>query len=287
MSSLKQLTERLQAAGIHNAPREARLLVCHGVGCSYESLLFDNTYTLTPQQMDVIEPLMQRRLNHEPLSKILEKREFWGLNFKVTRHTLDPRPDSETLVAAVLKKYPDKKLPLSIIDFGTGTGCLLLSLLHEYPAAFGVGVDLSFDALRVAQENAENLKMLDRSVFVKANWGDGCVGPYDLIISNPPYIGIHEALDHSVRLYDPPLALFAEDGGLKAYDQLLSSIGILCHAKTQIFLEIGRGQEAKVEAIAKSYSFRLIETYTDLAGIQRVLHFILEEAQQELFFPED
>jgi release factor glutamine methyltransferase len=268
--SLKDFAKQLQQANVPNPMREVRLLTCHVLGCTYESLLF-NDQSLTPEQVNLIASLIQRRIAHEPLSKITGQREFWSLNFKVTAHTLDPRPDSETLITAVLQNFPNKQAPLRFIDFGTGTGCLLLSLLHEYPCGFGVGVDLSFDALQVAQENAKNLGLAERAAFVQGSWVQAFQGSVDCIISNPPYIDKHEPLDPAVQLYDPAMALFADNDGLGAYADLLSGMGEVCHPQTHIFLEIGQGQGASVSAIAAANGFQVKQTYKDLSGIERGL----------------
>lgn len=268
--SLKDFARQLQQAHIENPMREARLLACHVLGCSYESLLF-NDQSLTPEQVNLIAPLIERRMAHEPLSKIIGQREFWGLTFKVTKHTLDPRPDSETLVTAVLHGFPNKQAPLRFIDFGTGTGCLLLSLLHEYPNGFGIGVDLSFDALIIAQENAKNLGLCERTAFVQGNWAQAFQGSVDCVISNPPYIAKYEILDHSVRLYDPPMALFADNDGLAAYEDLLAGVRAVCASEAQIFLEIGQGQGPSVSHIAERNHFQVVHAYKDLAGTERVL----------------
>ena len=262
---------KLRASGIDNAAREVRLLLAFVLDQPYEYVLFETDIFLTPEQKEKLEQLVQRRVKQEPLSKIIGRKEFWSLTFRVTEHTLDPRPDSETLIEAVLKAFSDHQKPYHIIDFGTGTGCLILSLLTEYPNAIGVGVDICPHALNVAKENANTLHLNHRCSFVQSCWAENIKGTFDIIVSNPPYIEPNAALPDSVKLYDPPLALFAENSGLRCYEELLGSIHPLCHKKTKIFLEIGQGQEHDVARIAEKYGFLLEHTYPDLAGINRVL----------------
>ncbi|MBY0462968.1 MAG: peptide chain release factor N(5)-glutamine methyltransferase [Alphaproteobacteria bacterium] len=271
--SLQEIVSHFQKIGIENPWREVRLLVSYVTGKSYEQVFFEKEFLLNPDQRVEFEKLVIRRANHEPLSKIIGYREFWGLNFKVTKDTLDPRPDTEILIEAVLKELCNKEAPLNCLDLGTGTGCLLLSILSEYQNATGVGVDISEEALKIAKENVASLGFTDRSTFCLSNWAENVQGVYDLIISNPPYIGRDEPLEKNVKDFDPPLALYAGKNGIEAYQILFSQIGRLCHPKTKIFMEIGKGQRKSVALIAKENGFILQNVYKDLAGIERVLSF--------------
>ncbi|MCE3231112.1 MAG: hypothetical protein K0R52_1040 [Alphaproteobacteria bacterium] len=254
-----------------NPQREARLLIAHVLKTSYEDIFFQNDRLLTNEEENLFNALLQRRLRHEPISKIREHREFWGLHFRVTANTLDPRPDSETLIEAVLAAYPDKAQHLRILDLGTGTGCLLLSLLHEYPNAWGIGVDRSEAASSIAQENATQLSLKNRCSFIVGHWGDALAGPFDVIISNPPYIGYNESLPPEVVNYDPPMALFAGEDGLRCYHVLAEQIPRLAAPDSKIFLEIGAGQFKVVSAI---FSFAsAIQMAWDLQGKERCLFF--------------
>ena len=160
-----------------------------------------------------IEAFASRRLKHEPVARILGVREFWSLNFKVDASTLVPRPDSETLVEAVLARIADRTAPVSILDMGTGSGCLVLALLSELPQASGLGIDLNEQAVRIARENAEALGLATRVRFEPSHWFERLSpdrdGPFDVILSNPPYISSREmqALDRDVSDFDPGLAL--------------------------------------------------------------------------------
>lgn len=251
----------------HNPRREARLLAAHVLGIPYEEIYFDVEGTLGDDEEKLFNTLLQRRLKHEPLSKIIEFREFWSLPFRVTSDTLDPRPDSETLIEAILSYYPNKNDPLRILDLGTGTGCLLLSFLHEYPNAWGVGVDISHAACFIAQENAIRLKLEDRANFLVAEWGNALSSHFDIIISNPPYISSLEALPHEVAGYDPALALYAGKDGLASYRVLAEQIPRMATPKTKIFLELGRGQLEAVRALFSLYT--PLQIKQDLSGYDR------------------
>lgn len=254
-----------------NPQREARLLIAHSLKSSYEDIFLTGNRLLTNEEETLFEALLQRRLNHEPISKIRGYREFWGLQFRVTKDTLDPRPDSETLIEAVLAAYPDKTQHLRILDFGTGTGCLLLSLLHEYPKASGIGVDRSETASYVAQENAIQLNLKDRCSFIVGNWGDALESSFDIVISNPPYISRNEPLPPEVAVYDPEMALFAGDDGLDCYQALAHQIPKLVTPDSKIFLEMGVGQ---FQAISAIFSFVTpIQIALDLSGKERCFVF--------------
>ena len=255
-----------------NPRREARLLASHVLGLSYEDIYFNKDRFLKDEEEIVFNILLERRLKHEPLSKILEFREFWSLPFRVTKDTLDPRPDSETLIEAVLDHYPHKEGLLRILDLGTGTGCLLLSLLHEYPNAWGVGIDVSEAAICIAQENARRLALEGRAKFVVGQWGNTLSGYFDIIISNPPYISRLESLPLEVSAYDPELALYGGDDGLTCYHDLAEQIPKLALPGTKIFLELGKEQLNDVSAIFSQYS--TLQTRKDLSGNERCLIFL-------------
>lgn len=264
-----------QLRGIaENPQREARLLWAHVLQRSYEEIYFTRDLCVGETEEKAFEALLQRRLNHEPLSKILGVREFWSLPFRVTADTLDPRPDSETLIEAVLTLFPEKTSPWRILDLGTGTGCLLLSLLHEYPEGWGVGVDRSKAAIQVAQDNAVRLRYVNRSAFVVGDWGTALAGRFDIILSNPPYIDRSEPLPPEVKNYDPDQALYAEEGGLACYRILAEQIPSLMAPGCKIFFEIGVGQmEAVTSLFLESKAFSLVQAVPDLQGHSRCVVF--------------
>lgn len=267
---IQEATVRLSP--ITEAPeREARLLMAFMLQRTYEDIYFSEDYILKANEATAFQELLSRRLNHEPLSKIKEEREFWGLPFRISAHTLDPRPDSETLIGAVCQYFPIKNQALSILDLGTGTGCLLLSLLHEYPNAWGVGVDKSEAAALIAQENATTLGLSSRARFLVGNWGNALSSTFDIIVSNPPYIGEKEVLPKEVSLYDPPLALFAGHDGLSCYRELANQLPKLSTPDSKIFLELGVGQLQPIVNIFSNYT--LIKVKNDLTNRQRCVVF--------------
>lgn len=224
-----------------------------------------------------IADFVRRRQSGEPVAKILGHCGFWDLDFLVSTDTLDPRPDSETMIEAVLKNYPNRMEKLRLLDIGTGSGCLLLTLLSQYPDACGLGVDKSVAALQIARQNAIRLnlpaqfKQLD---FMNPDWTHD-LGFFDIVISNPPYIPTSQisTLSQSVQNFDPLMALDGGKDGLNAYRSLSSSIGMILALKGKVFFEIGQGQETLVQKIMEPNGFQLSEIYPDLGKINRVLMF--------------
>jgi release factor glutamine methyltransferase len=270
---IQLIAQQLEQAGIENPLREARLIVHYTTGIPYLSLITEAREELSKNDLALIQEWTVRRCAREPLAKIIGKKEFWGLSFTVSKDTLDPRPDSETLIQAVLDHYPDKNTPWTILDLGTGTGCLILSLLHEYPNAQGVAVDLSQAALHIAKQNAAQLKLQNRVTFVQSDWTKSLKGDFDIVISNPPYIPLATVLDHEVSQYDPPTALFAGPSGMDAYQEIAKTIYFFMRPSALLFVEIGFGQTDEVEKIFNSNNFTTIKRCPDLAGIPRCLIF--------------
>lgn len=227
----------------------------------------------------IVNQILDRRRQGEPLSKILGEKGFYKYIFKTGADVLDPRPDSETLVEGVLDAFPDKKQPLKILDIGTGSGCLLISIVSEYTAMQGIGLDKSAAALKIASENARVLAPCKdisfvRRDFMQADWTQG-LGEFDIIISNPPYIKSTDidSLEPAVRLYDPLLALDGGADGLNAYRTLAADIHNLLKPGGLVFFEIGQGQEQDVMDIMHRQGFVLSKQMRDLGGIIRVLIF--------------
>jgi release factor glutamine methyltransferase len=274
-AALSDAAKKFVEKEIEASWREARLLLAHALGVSYEEIVFETIQTLSEKQSILFDQYVLRRLNSEPLSKIVGIREFWGKSFYVTKDTLDPRPDSETLIEGVLDLFPDRNQPLKVLDLGTGTGCLLLSVLGEYPQATGVGIDLSYNALKIAQKNVFHHKLEDRCVLVNGSWTEAVFDKFDVILSNPPYIGEDESLSETVALYDPPMALYAGKDGLSCYRQLAACVGKQLSSTGRVILEIGCGQSDNVKSIFNKQGFSLIQERYDLSGIPRALVFYL------------
>lgn len=265
--AVTRIAERLAAAGIDDARREARIILAAILGVDAAGLL----------ARDEIDPgiaaaWVARRAAREPLAYILGRREFWGLDFATSPATLIPRPDSETLIEAALDAFPGKHAVTRILDLGTGTGCLLLAALHEFPAAFGVGVDISPQAVALARRNAKSLALAQRATFLAGNWASAIAGQFDLILSNPPYITSAEmtGLMPEVRNHEPARALDGGPDGLTAYRAIIASLPDLLAPGGAAILELGAGQAKIVAEIAENTGFRS-QTRADLANTSRAL----------------
>ena len=272
---LSAASVRLAAAGIDGAVREARMLLQAAADIPIATQIAFPERTLAIDAGARFEQLLARRARREPMAHILGQREFWSLAFKVTADTLDPRPDSETLIQAVLDQVPDRSAAVRLVDFGTGTGCLLLSLLHELPNAMGVGVDVSAAALAVAVENADALGLSPRASFRYGNWDDGLDGGFDIVLSNPPYIpsGDIAGLQPEVASFEPRLALDGGPDGLDAYRQLgPAAVRLLAPGGLAAF-EVGLGQGDSVRGIMAAAGLRHIATARDLAAVERCVLF--------------
>lgn len=270
---LAEARQVLEAVGIASAALDARLLLAHAIGCTPEALLSGIPVAADAEQL--FHTLIARRSAREPLAKILGYRDFWKDRFHVTSDTLDPRPETETVIESILALRAQRSAITSILDLGTGTACLLLSLLREFPEATGLGVDLSESALRVADINAQSLKLENRVRFQRSDWLAAVEGCYDIIVSNPPYIaaGDRARLMPEVREHDPALALFAGADGLDAYRTLLPRVGAYLAPKGLLALELGAGQAAAVQALGEAAGLSHRGTVNDLAGIPRVILF--------------
>ena len=268
----RMLGWRLREAGIDNATLDARLLVQASCGCNEIDMIREPGKMLSAAEMEILAGFESRRLAGEPVSRILGTREFWGLEFRVTPATLDPRPDSETLIEVALKLLTPVDKP-SLLDLGTGSGCLLIALLHELPEAQGLGIDLDMKALEIAQENARNSRVSNRATFRHGSWAEGLVGPFDLIISNPPYIPGPdiENLSREVRGFDPLLALDGGADGLDAYRAIALALPSLLKPRGHAVIELGVGQGDDVSALCVAAGLKVSSITSDLGGIPRAL----------------
>ena len=272
---LKDGATRLAQAGIDGSAREVRLLLQAAAGVPIATQIAFPERAIAADATARFAALLERRARREPMAHILGQREFWSLAFKVTADTLDPRPDSETLVQAVLDQLPDRSAAPRLIDFGTGTGCLLLSLLHELPNATGTGVDVSGAALAVAAENAGALGLARRASFQRGDWDDGIAPGFDIVLSNPPYIpsGDIPGLQPEVASFEPQLALDGGSDGLDAYRRLAPATLRLLASGGLAAFEVGIGQGDSVRRIMAATGLRHIATARDLAAVERCLLF--------------
>lgn len=266
------LESQFQAADIDTWRIDARLLVAEAAGTSPQDVRLYPDRPLTDEQASVVLAFAGRRMAREPVSRIFGRRGFWTLDLAVTPDTLDPRPDTETLVDLVLAALPDRTQDVRFVDLGTGTGCILLALLSEYPKAQGLGVDASAGAVSVAAQNAQQTGLADRADMVQGDWASGlpdyCA---DVVVSNPPYIAESEIadLDRDVRDYDPMSALVAGADGLDAYRTMIPQAFRIVIPGGLVALEIGQGQADAVAALMAEAGFEDIFQRADLAGITR------------------
>lgn len=279
-AAISGLAERFRKAGLPSAELDARLLVLDACGLTREALILDPKRSLSSAQIRQISDFAIRRLQREPVSRILGRREFWGREFLIAPAVLDPRPDTETLIEAALKlvrKDGRSKTPLRILDLGTGSGCILLTLLAELPAAEGVGIDVDPAALHIAQENASRLGLTERANFVCADWCAGLSASFDLIVSNPPYIRHKEisGLEPEVRCFDPMRALDGQHDGLEAYRQIASGAFAVAAVGSRILLEAGYDQAQEIVKLFHQAGWCASEEdaliFPDLTGVNRVV----------------
>jgi len=269
--TLRDATRRLTEAGIDGARLDARVLLAHLLGVAPGWLVTHSDEALDPDRSAAFAASLARRLDREPVARILGEQEFWSLPFQVTADTLIPRPDSETLVDAVLCRLPDRSAPLRLLDLGTGTGCLLLALLHELPNAWGLAVDRNAGAARVAAANARALGLSERTAVICGDWGTALDGFFDAILSNPPYIPDRDIADlqPEVSRFEPRPALAGGADGYQAYRRLAPELARLLAPGGFVALEVGQGQASQVAAIVQAHGLTAIEIHQDLAGVDR------------------
>jgi release factor glutamine methyltransferase len=271
---IKQASEQLASRSIETADLDARLLLQAVSSLRHEEIVAEPDLVVPPDVAARFWSLIVRRSSFEPVSRILGTREFYGRSFRVTPDVLDPRADTETLIGAVLT-LAEGKGPLRILDLGTGSGAIVVTLLAELPGAKAVASDISAAALKVAKGNAEALGVANRARFVQANWFDGVDGKFDLIVSNPPYIPLGDIAGLAVdaRDFDPPMALDGSPDGLEAYRRIASGAGGHLAPKGHVVLEIGAGQENAVNDLFRGQGFNRESRHFDLAGHVRCLVF--------------
>jgi release factor glutamine methyltransferase len=270
----RALSGAFRAAQIDSAEPDARILIGHALSLDRAALAAQHGRILKSAEIHALTRLVQRRLAHEPVARILGNKEFWGLTFALSPATLVPRPDTETVVEAALAAISDRKRALRICDLGTGSGCLLLALLHECKSALGYGTDRSVSALTCARENAHRNGLESRSHFIACDFADALAGTFDCVVSNPPYIpsGEIETLAPDVRDFDPHLALDGGPDGLSAYRRIAADVSRLLRPGAALVIELGAGQEEAVTAIMAANGLKADSAARrDLAGMPRAL----------------
>ncbi|MBO9464382.1 peptide chain release factor N(5)-glutamine methyltransferase [Tropicibacter sp. R15_0] len=268
---LVQAARRLNGAGIPDANRDARKLLAFALQIDPSRLTLVLPEDVSDEQAEAFQNLIERRAAREPVSHLTGTRLFYGRSFHVSPNALDPRPETESLIEAALTQ------PFSrVLDLGTGTGCILLTLLAERTEASGVGVDLSAEALEVAKANRDALQLTDRAELYQGNWFGAVPAncpPFDLILSNPPYIALSEMadLEPEVRDYEPRLALTDEGDGLQAYRDILAVVQAFLAPGGRVMVEIGPTQASDVTKLMQQAGLTGVETIPDMDGRDRVV----------------
>lgn len=269
----------LREAGIDSAALDARILIGHALGLDHARLASQSDRVVSAEETAEISTLVARRQTHEPVARIVGEKEFWGLRFRLSPDTLIPRPETETLVEAALD-FARKRLPsrtIRIADLGTGSGALLLALLHELQGAAGIGTDISMDATMTARANADRLGLSDRACFAVGNFGRALAGEFDLVLSNPPYIecGAIAALSAEVRNHDPHRALDGGPDGFDCYRTIAGDAKRLLAEGGALIVELGQGQCRSVTGLMAPYGLTPAgPARNDLSGIPRALTLI-------------
>jgi release factor glutamine methyltransferase len=270
-SLVAEFAAALSLAGFDEPRRQARRLIASALPISPADLFGNPDRAVDEQQIVQLKGMLSRIIEHEPLSRILGRREFWGLEFALSAATLDPRPESETVVEAVLRRKSHRDAPLRLLDLGTGTGCLLLALLSEFPAATGFGIEIAEDAVKTAADNAARLGLAERALFLVGNWAAAVSRSFDAIIANPPYIASAQLplLPHAVARYDPWPALDGGADGLASFRAIAADLPRLLAPQGIFVTEVGVGQADEVARIMKAHGLTPDGIDKDLAGIAR------------------
>ena len=259
---------KLSHSGIESAARDARVLTAYALEVPISDLSLKINDKVSANILSKLEKLILRRINREPISKILGRREFWGRTFSINKNVLDPRGDTETLIDYVIEK-PVK----TVLELGTGSGVIAVTLACAWKEVQVTAVDISEDALLLAQINAEKFNVENKIQFLKSDWFENVEGIFDMIISNPPYIGWVEQdkISAEVKKYDPEIALFAGYDGFDAYKKIIPSLSKFLNKDGLVVLEIGASQSSQVKDIMNSSGFFDVEILKDLSGKERAV----------------
>lgn len=272
-AALAEAGGRLRAVDVDSPDLDARVLLRQVTGHEDAWLIANPEAEIDRTALQVYAELLERRERREPISQIVGEWEFWSRSFRVTGDVLTPRPDTETLIETVLGRVENRNAPLRILDLGTGSGCIALTLLAECPNATALGVDASPAALEVAAANAEALGLSDRIEWRETDWCEGIEGLFDVIVSNPPYIARYELkhLDPEVREFEPNMALDGGADGMAAYRRIIPSLKRLAADRPIIAFELGQGQARGVAALGRVAGLRIADVDQDIARRARVI----------------
>ena len=262
--------QKLNAAQVENPNLDAKIIFKHILSVDNEQFELYKKNEISSKITKSYFELIDRRIKREPIAYITNKQSFWNDEFKVTKDTLIPRPETELILESVISYFPDKKIDLNIADLGTGSGCIIISLLQEYINASGIGIDISKEAIKIANENKKLLKNHERLKLLDEDYAEYNLNGFDIIVSNPPYIS-QDSLDIQKDVYDyePHLALFSKNNGIEAYNKIISNLASRIDKNFFLFLEIGLGQASEVAKLLKNNGFTEILTKVDLANIPR------------------
>ena len=270
----RKLCNNFSIIGIETPELDARIILKEVLSLDDKDLILKESLDISNEMIEKIIAIESRRLNGEPISKIFKKRDFYNSTFLISNDVLDPRPETE-LIVEIANNYIDKNEVKNILDLGTGSGCILLSILKENKMINGLGIDLSKDAISIAKQNSKKLNLETQSNFLISNWMSSVNYKYDLVVSNPPYIASEDIkkLSKSVKIYDPILSLDGGDDGLNSYRLIASDLKRVVSKNALIIIEIGYNQSLQVIEIFKKNNFKLTKKYNDINGLDRVLTF--------------
>ena len=270
----RKLCNNFSTIGIETSELDARIILKEVLSLDDKDLILKESLDIPEEMIEKIITIESRRLNGEPISKIFKKRDFYNSTFVISNDVLDPRPETE-LIVEIANNYINKNEVKNILDLGTGSGCILLSILKENRMINGLGIDLSKEAISIAKQNSKKLNLEKQSNFLVSNWMSSVNYKYDLVVSNPPYIASEDIkkLSKSVKIYDPILSLDGGDDGLNSYRLIASDLKRIISMNALIIIEIGYNQSLQVIDIFKKNDFKLIKKYNDINGLDRVLTF--------------
>ncbi|MBT5640498.1 MAG: peptide chain release factor N(5)-glutamine methyltransferase [Rhodobiaceae bacterium] len=276
LDSISFFSHQLDLVGIKNSRLDCQILIGAVLGVNRERLIMDSQLLINENHFKTIESYISRRMLGEPVSRIIGYREFYGRRFIINPYVLDPRPDSELIIDLIKQKIPNKNEKINILDLGTGSGALLLTLLAEFPNSTGLGVDISYNAIKTAIINSNKLNLEKRAMFCRGNWGE-CLkeNTFNVVVSNPPYIprDIIFSLSPDVRIYDPKIALDGGVDGIYFYQPIAKQSRYVLLDRGFLITEIGIGQSKLVGMILKKEGFSIKDNdiKTDLAGKKRAI----------------
>ena len=252
---------------------EKKLLLSHVLGFSNEKLNLTHSKKIGEKDLKNFEQLINRRKNSEPIAYLTNKKSFWKNDFYVDKSVLIPRSDSELLIESVIEYFPDLTKTYNFLDLGSGSGCLIISLLNEYLLSSGIGVEIDKEAIKVSEKNKEFLLNKDRLKFLERDFSNYDTSSFDIIISNPPYIPFEEKKDimKEVRNYEPSKALFADEKGLYFYRKIIENLSKHLKRKQFLFLEVGINQPDGVVKILKNNNFNVVSIKKDISNIPRCI----------------